>query len=289
MFKKLTIVFSLPTFLLVAQPDKSAWEVLRQGSTDKNPETRRQAVAAAGSIGTSSPDAVKFVEDGLKDMDSLVRQTAAGELGEMKSKQSIPALKTALDDPSAEVAFAAAKALWDMGDNTGRNLIEDVLTGQQKASEGLVNGAVQDAKRKAHEPRTLAVMGFKEASGALLGPFNIGVIAAEQAFKDGSAGARALASTLLARNCDAQSLRLLEWSATEDKSWAVKASVAKALGQCGSQNTIPTLERNLSDSHAAVRFMSAAAIIRISVGAGQKQANLELFRGYQPSPLIGGW
>ena len=289
MLKKLAIVSFLPTFLLVAQPDKSAWEVLRQGSTDKNPETRRQAVAAAGSIGASSPEAVKFVEDGLKDMDSLVRQTAAGELGEMKSKQSIPALKTALDDPSAEVAFAAAKALWDMGDNTGRSLIEDVLTGQQKTSEGLVGGAVQDAKRKAHEPRTLAVMGFKEASGALLGPFNIGVIAAEQAFKDGSAGARALASTLLARNCDAQSLRLLEWSATEDKSWAVKASVAKALGQCGNQNTIPSLERNLSDSHAAVRFMSAAAIIRISVGAGQKQASLELFRGYLRDPLMRGW
>jgi HEAT repeat protein len=230
-------------------------------------------VTAAGSIGSSMPDAVKFVEDGLKDMDSLVRQTAAGELGEMKSRQSIPALKAALDDPSAEVAFAAAKALWDMGDKTGRSLIEDVLTGQQKASDGLVSGAVQDAKRKMHEPKTMAVMGFKEASGALLGPFNIGVLAAEQAFKDGSAGARALASTLLAHECDAESLRLLERSCTDDKSWAVKATVAKALGQCGNENTIPALERNLSDSHPAVKFMSAAAIIRIGLRPGQKQAS----------------
>ena len=272
MSKRLVILSLLPTFLLVAQPDKTAWEVLRQGMTEKNPETRRQAVAAAGSIGSNVPDAVKFVEDGLKDMDSLVRQTAAGELGEMKSKQSIPALKTALDDPSGEVAFAAAKSLWDMGDKTGRSLIEDVLSGQQKTSEGLVSGAVQDAKRKMHEPKTMALMGFKEASGALLGPFNIGVIAAEQAFKDGSAGARALASTLLARECDAQSLRLMERSCTDDKSWAVKATVAKALGQCGNRDTIPTLERNLSDSHPAVKFMSAAAIIPISAKSGQKEA-----------------
>ena len=281
MSKNLAILFLLPTFSLFAQPDKSAWEVLRQGLTEKNPETRRQAVTAAGSIGASVPDAVKLVEDGLKDMDSLVRQTAAGELGEMKSKQSIPALKMALDDPSAEVAFAAAKSLWDMGDATGRNLIEDVLTGQQKASEGLVGGAVQDAKRKMHEPKTLALMGFKEASGALLGPFNIGVIAAEQAFKDGSAGARALASTLLSRECDAQTLRLLERSCTDDKSWAVKATVAKALGQCGNPDTVPTLERNLADSHPAVRFMSAAAIIRISVKSGKKQALL--FAPFLPS------
>ena len=265
MFNKLTILFLLPAFSLIAQPDKSSWEVLRQGLTDKNPETRRQAVTAAGSIGAAVPDAVKLVEDALKDMDSLVRQTAAGELGEMRARQSIPALKAALDDMSAEVAFAAAKSLWEMDDNSGRNLIEDVLTGQQKASQGMVGGAMQDAKRKMHEPKTLAVMGFKEASGALLGPFNIGVIAAEQAFKDGSAGARALASTLLARRCDDQTLRLLERSCTDDKSWAVRAAVAKALGQCANQNSVPALERNLSDSHVAVRFMSAASVIRISL------------------------
>src|SRR5689334_1281674 len=114
--KKLALSFLLPTFLLIAQPDKTAWELLRQGLTDRNPETRRQAVTAAGSIGANVPDAVKLVEDGLKDMDSLVRQTAAAELGEMKSRQSIPVLKTTLEDASAEVAFAAAKSLWDMED-----------------------------------------------------------------------------------------------------------------------------------------------------------------------------
>ena len=259
---------------LCAQPDKSAWDVLKQGLADKNPETRRQAVTAIGSIGANVPEAVKAVEDAMKDMDPLVRQTAAAELGEMKAKQSVALLKSALDDSSAEVAFAAAKALWDMGDKTGRNLIEDVLTGQQKASQGMVSGAMQDAKRKMHDPKGLAVMGFKEASGALLGPFNIGVIAAEQAFKDGGAGARALAATMLTRECDPQSLRLLERSCTDDKSWAVKATVAKSLGQCGNNDVVPTLERNLSDSHVAVKFMSAAAIVKISAKQGKQAASL---------------
>jgi len=270
MSQRLAILFFLSAFYVAAQPDKTSWEVLKQGLAEKNPETRRQAITSVGSIGANLPDAVKLVEDGLNDMDSLVRQTAAGELGEMKAAQSVPALKIALDDSSAEVAFGAAKALWEMGDKSGRTLIEDVLTGRQKASEGMVSSAVQDAKRKIHEPKSLAIMGFKEASGALLGPFNIGVVAAEQAFKDGSAGPRALASTLLVRDCDAETRRLFEKSCADDKSWAVRASVAKALGQCGNQDTIPTLERNLSDSHPAVRFMSAAAIIRISAKTGQK-------------------
>jgi HEAT repeat protein len=57
---------------------------------------------------------------------------------------------------------------------------------------------------------------------------------------------------------------LLEWSATTDKNWAVKAASAKALGQCGNQDAIPTLEQNLANSNPAVSSMSAGAIIKLS-------------------------
>jgi len=255
---------------LLAQPEKTSWDVLKQGLAEKNPEKRRQAVTAIGSIGLST-EAIHEVEGMLKDPDQLVRQTAAATLGQMKAKAAIPALKTALDDDSAEVAFAAAKALWEMGDNSGRDLIEDVLTGQQKASQGGMSGAMRDAKRKMHDPKALAMMGFKEASGALLGPFNIGVVAAEQAFKDGGGGHRALSATMLAQECDAQTIRLLGYSATSDKNWAVRAASSKALGVCGNQDAIPKLEQNLADSHEAVKYMSAAAIIRLS---GKTRASL---------------
>ena len=259
---KFAIALLLPAAVLLAQPDKTAWDVLKQGFDDRNPDRRRQAVTATASIGLA-PDAVKLVEQALQDKDPLVRQTAAAELGQMKSKQSAEALKTALDDVSGEVAFAAAKALWDMGDKDGRGLIEDVVTGQQRASDGTASGA-----RKTRDPKALAAMGFKEASGALLGPFNIGILAAEQAFKDSSAGGRALAVTLLARDCDAETERILERTCTDDKSWVVKAAAAKALGQCGNQDAIPKLELSLSDSHDAVKFMAAASIIRLSLKPG---------------------
>lgn len=263
MFGKLTFLV-LPLACLLAQPERTAWDVLRPGLADTNPLNRRQAVTATGAIGLD-PEAVRLVEAAMKsDSDPLIRATAAAELGEMKSRQSFPALKAALDDPAGEVGFAAAKSLWDMGDKTGRGFIEDVVAGQQSATDGGVKGALRRADRLRHDPKAMAVLGAKSATGALLGPFNIGVLAAEQVLKNGRVAARMLALNLLAEECDAQTFKLLEAAATGDDNWAEKAAAAKALGRCGNPDAISRLEVNLSDSNAAVRFMSAAAIIRLS-------------------------
>jgi HEAT repeat protein len=249
---------------MLAQPEKTAWDLLKTGLADTNPLNRRQAVTAAGSIGLD-PEAIRLVEAAMKDdKDELIRATAAAELGEMRSHQSIPALRAALDDPSGEVGFAAAKALWDMGDKTGRGFIEDVVAGQQVATDGGVKGALHRADRLRYDPKKMAIIGAKSASGALLGPFNIGVLAAEQVFKGGAVAARMQALNLLAEECDTQTFKLLEAASIGDKTWAEKAAAAKALGRCGNPDAIPKLEENLSNSNTAVRYMSAAAIIRLS-------------------------
>ncbi len=269
---KFAIGFLLPAACLLSQPARTAWDVLKTGLVDTNPLNRRQAVTATGSVGLD-PEAVRLVEAALKDNDSLIRATAAAELGEMKSRQSIPALKAALDDPAGEVGFAAAKSLWDMGDKTGRGFIEDVVAGQQNATDGGLKGALHRADRLRYDPKAMAVLGAKEASGALLGPFNIGVIAAEQVFKNGAVAVRMQALNLLAEDCDAQTFKLLEAASTDNKTWAEKAAAAKALGRCGNPDAIPKLEENLSNSNAAVRFMAAAAIIRLSEPRGATSAS----------------
>ncbi len=264
MSSKLTLLLLVPVACALAQPEKTAWDVLKGGLAETNPLDRRQAVTATGSIGLD-PEAIRLVEAALKDdKDLLIRATAAAELGEMKSRQSIPALRAALDDPSGEVGFAAAQALWDMGDKTGRGFIEDVVAGQQVATDGGVKGALHRADRLRYDRREMAIISAKSASGALLGPFNIGVLATEQVFKGGASAARMQALNLLAQDCDAQTFKLLETSSTDAKTWAEKAAAAKALGRCGNTDAIPKLEENLSNSNAAVKFMSAAAIIRLS-------------------------
>lgn len=171
----------------LAQPNLTAWNVLIDGFNDKKLERRQQALTAIGSIGPT-PDTTKLLEKALRDADPLIRQTAAAVMGQMKFRESIPALKAALHDESGEVAFTAAKALWQMGDRSGKDIIQEVLSGERKDAPGLVDSAKRDANAKLHNPKSLALMGVKEASGALLGPFSIGIYAAERAFKDGSAG-----------------------------------------------------------------------------------------------------
>jgi len=209
---RLLIAFLLTMTALWAQPDKTAWDLLNKGMLEKSPEKRRQAISAIASIGLH-PEAVRLLEQALHDQDASIRQVAAAELGQMKAQHSIPALKTALDDSNSDVAFAAAKALWELGDRSGRGLIEDVFTGARRNS---------------------------------------------------TADQRIASAMLLAEDCDARTLRLLEQMAVEGKNWTTKAAAAKALGRCGNQNAIPKLELDLSDAQDAVRFLAAAAIIRLS-------------------------
>lgn len=258
--------------LLNGQPNVTSWDILNQGMNDRNPERRKQAVVALGSIGLA-PQAIKLIESALlNDEDPVVRQTAAATLGQMKSKQSIPVLQKALDDPSGEVAFQAAKTLWDMGDRSSRGTLEDVLTGERKDATGFMDGAMRDAKAKLHSPRALAKIGIKEASGALLGPFSLGVNAAQEMMKDNGAPGRAFAATMLGQDCDARALQLLEWCLKVDKNAAVKAAAARGLGQCGNKDSIVQLEQHLSDNRDAVRFMAAAAIVKLSITGPQTAA-----------------
>lgn len=251
--------------LLIAQPNVTAWDILNQGVNDKNPERRKQAIAAVASVGLA-PEAVKLEESALmNDEDSVVRQTAAAGLGQMKAKQSIPLLQKALNDRSGEVAFQAAKSLWEMGDRSSRDTLQEVLTGQRKDAMGVREGAMRDARAKLHSPRALARMGIKEASGALLGPFALGVSAAEDMMKDTGAPGRALAATLLGQECDDRTLQVLEKTLKEDKNAAVKAAAARGMGQCGNLDSVPKLEQYLSDSRDTVRFMAAAAIVKLSM------------------------
>ncbi len=209
---RLLIAFLLTMTALWAQPDKTAWDLLNKGMLDKSVEKRRLAITAVASVGLDA-EAVRLLELALHDQDASIRQMAVAGLGEIKAKQSIPSLKTALEDSNGEVAFAAAKALWALGDRSGRSLLEDVFTGARKNFTA--------------DQRTAAVM-------------------------------------LLAEDCDAPALRLMEQMVVEGKNWIAKAAAARGLGRCGNRDAIPKLELDLSDAQDAVRFMAAAAIVRLS-------------------------
>ena len=58
--------------------------------------------------------------------------------------------------------------------------------------------------------------------------------------------------------------RVLLEEALKDKSWLVRAAAAQALGHAGDQSDIEKLMPMMDDSHPAVRYKAAAAIVRLT-------------------------
>jgi len=242
-----------------------AWLTLNQGFAEVDTNHRKQAIEAAGSVG-AVPEAVKLVAKGLEDKDVLNRQTAAATLGQMGSQDAIPYLKNALED-KPEVAFTVARALWSLGDTTGRTIFQEVLEGERPDGPTKMQKAMKDAKKRL-KPDQLALMGVSEISG-ILGPAGIAVQAATEAMKEakgdsGGIPGRALAAEVLGKDSDPYALTLLEW-ALGDNNWAVRVAVCKALGERGNNATIAKLQPMLNDDHRAVRYMAAASMVKLSL------------------------
>lgn len=243
-------------------PLERAWETLRAGMAEDKGAERSDAVTALGSIGTR-PDAVQLIEAALDDKSSAVRQVAAATLGEMRSRASIPRLQQALDDESIEVSFTAARALWEMGDRSGRSLFQAVLSGDRKPTRGPMRARWRDAKDTLSDPQALTMIGVKQGAGALLGPFAMGISVVEEFTRDGSAPTRALCAEMLSADRNPDTLADL-LAALEDKNWVVRAAAARALGIYGNRAVLPRLEHLLNDDKDAVKYMAAAAIVRLA-------------------------
>ena len=241
---------------------RKAWKCLKDGLAENNYDRRAQAIAALGTIGLRR-DAVSLIEGGLNDKDSPVRQAAVDVLGTMKSRGSIPKLRAALDDNSAVVRFAAAKALWNMGDRSGQDLFLEVLDGDRKVSTGLVRERLQQLHEELHDPKALAELGSEVAAGAFMAPAGFGVTAAIELAKDKAAPARAISARLLADDTSDDAREVLR-EALQDKSWIVRAAAAEALGVHGSLNDVSTLVPLMDDPQKEVRYRAAAAIIRVT-------------------------
>lgn len=253
-------------------PQKQAWTILSDGVADRHAEKRQAALIALSTLGPSER-ALHLVFSDLGDKDPGVRQTAVTALGEMNSRRAIPALKQSLEDDSAAVRFAAAKALWKMGDHSGRDLIEQILAKQSTTSDGILRESLTDANKKLHSPGDLAKVGLTEATGAFLGPFSYGVVVAEELAKDKGAPTRAASASLLASDHTAKSVRALQ-DAMQDDNAAVRIAAAKAMGNHPCKQVLPDL-KFLFDDKDPVKYMAAASLIRVESKLQSKSADRE--------------
>lgn len=244
-------------------PTQRAWRVLAEGVNAKKFTDRILALKAMSDLGPN-PKGVRLVSAVLKDKDPDVRAQAAATLGEMKSRAALPALRIALGDEAPQVSFAAAKSLWQLGDNAGRRVLLDVLQGDQGTKDGFVAGHMREAKRQLQDKKALVAMGAEKGAGELLpGPLSMGVGLARQQFSPASDPARVACADLLSRRPDKATMLALK-AALVDRDWGVRVAAAIALGKMGRAETKPWLVFALDDGKPAVRDAAAVGILRMS-------------------------
>lgn len=238
-----------------------AWRALEDGAHDTDSQRRQFALAALGTLGAWKRAADLIANALLHDADRQVRAFAAAILGKRNIRSGIPSLRKALDDEAA-VAFAAANALWDMGDHSGAALFREILSGKAEQGDGLISQYMNKAKKTMHDPKALALAGIEQASGAFFGPAGLAISIAQESFKDRGAAGRALAAQELAEDRSAATRSALE-SALVDSSPIVRIAACQSLARQNARSSIRYIGPLFYDKHPAVQTTAAAALIRL--------------------------
>jgi HEAT repeat protein len=255
------LFFALAASALAQSPEDQAWQTLERALKDPNPIKRSSAVLAMG-VTLPARRSVDLVESALADKDLGVRRSACATLGGYKSKSSLRKLIDALNDPAPEVVLAAAKALYDMGDPAGRQVLIAVLDGDRASASGAVSSSVRDAKLKLHDPKALLLLGVNSGAGAFIGPLGAGLPVAESLLKDNQASGKTVAALLLATDNSTESKDALT-EALSDKNWTVRAAATRAIALRDIRGLFDTVVPLLADKQPEVQYSAAAAVIRL--------------------------
>ena len=247
-----------------ADSPADAWNLLMQGESSTKFRDRSDAVSAL-TILDRDRKAISAIAAALQDKEETIRVLAATSLGEIKARSAIPQLKDTMNnDKSPQVSFAAAEALWKMGDREGRDIFYEVLDGERKVKPGLLKSKMHEARMEMHDPKALALIGVNEATGAFLGPFSMGVSMVEEYAKNNGTSIQALCAQMLALDESRETVEELTY-ALDDKNWTVRAAAARSLAKLNVRAALPQLkDMMLNDKSQPARFAAAAAVIRLS-------------------------
>jgi len=249
--------------LLAAVTDQQCTDLLQRALTAGNPETRKMAVVALSLAATRGP-LFSQLEEMLRDKDLEVRLAVVQGLQEMKTKPAIAALRTALDDSTPEVSFAAAKALWALNDPAGKQALLAVLEGESKTSSGFFSKQTREAIRMMHTPRTTFLYAMRQGVGFAPVPgLGVGISSMQQILTDPGISGRAAAALLLGRDKDKATLDAL-LDALLDKDFRVRAAAVHSLALRNDPSLRVDLEPLIADEKEEVRLRAAAALLRLS-------------------------
>lgn len=238
-------------------PEQKAWRILREGVEDENADRRSKAVRALGLL-AGNTEAEKAAVQGLKDEKPNVRLAAAVALGSMHAEHATGNLEEALGDSEPSVVLAAANSLLLLHDDVGYDTYYEVLTGERRASKGLIKEQLDTLKDK----KKMAQMGFEQGIGFI--PFaGIGYEIFKTVTKNDSSPLRAAAAKKLAHDPEPDAAEALV-KAASDKNLAVRAAALEAIALREDRSLVPRISAALDDDKDLVRFTAAACVAHLS-------------------------
>ena len=253
-----------------AATDADCNQTLEEALSDKNPDTRKQAVVALSLAAAGTP-AYARLEGMLADKDVEVRLAVVSSLLEQKTAGARAALHKALQDEVPEVSFAAAKALWILKDPAGERALLAVLERDSKTASGFFTKQKRDALRMMHTPRTAFLFAVRTGVGFAPVPgLGEGVTSMEALMTDPSVSGRAQAALLLGKDKSATTLDALK-DALLDKDWSVRAAAVHSLALRNDPSLKDDIEPLLDDKNEAVRLRAAAGYLRLLAVARPKK------------------
>ena len=249
----------------VSDLEEKSWLILQTGLHSKKAAQREEAVKAL-SLLEGNRQAIRFTLRAMRDKNPRVRAAAASTLGELHATATLPVLRAAISDKDASVMLAATHALFVLKDPMAYEIYYAILMGDKKTSAGMIQSQVERLK----DPKQVAQMGLQEGIGFV--PYaGMGYEAYRQLMKHDSSPVRAAAARYLALDPDSISEDALIQVAVADKHIVVRQAALDALAQKSDPKCIHRLAINLDDDKSAVRYRTAATIIRLGSTEHRKQ------------------
>ncbi len=262
-------IFLSPSIRAADEIGAKAGAILQEALASKNPDTRKEAVAALSLAGSREPYLSRLIRM-LQDKDVEVRLAAVASLSEVKNKAVAAAMRKALQDEVPEVSFAAAKALWALRDPSGKRALMAVLEGDKKASSSFWSKQKRDALRMVHTPRTALLFAARQGAGFAPIPGLGGGISAMQAIlTDFAVSGRAAAALLLAQQNHPATLLALKDALTEKDS-SLRTAAVHSLALKNNLAFKKDIAALVEDEKQAVRLRAAAAYVRLSTIQGRR-------------------
>jgi HEAT repeat protein len=260
-------IASLLGFLLAfgqtAEPVRDARETLANGAAHSNPDHRREVALALGLLSERDRSS-ELLKTLVADSDVEVRVAAIGSIADLRAKKFVPDLTSALNDDVPEVAFAAAKSLWTLGQPVGKQALLAFLEGDRKAQSNYFRRKYRNMMRAFSSPKGAILFALNQGIGFVPLPgVGAGFSALQSLFFEADFSPRASVAIRLAQDKSPETQAALI-DALSDKDWSVRAASAQAIGM----RNDPALRKHLvplmHDDSSRVRYRAAASYLRLN-------------------------